>query len=323
MSRAELQHPRRYKTVLPRQQHAEPVGPVDDKVHVLEQRPDWLLDGWQPSPFLVGPLFLVRTPQPRDPAHHFQFDTAGVALPTWQDSCLVPCTEQTCRRWVEAALAYATAVDDISAELLAALRRAGSVPRWRRFAAPGALRGWERARQRYDRVMREASEAYKPVRLEILEAIQVEKDKAATHARQEGEARRRRADVAERPVWCWSMATDGRSTAYVFRHDVPADDSSRAPTSPRGSAPVDLPGLRQALKDLKPARLRWDRTAVTETERELHGVSFEHWWRELFSEDYRTFTSQPPRHDASHPLIGGTGTGGTGGFTGGISFGGY
>ncbi|MET9467732.1 hypothetical protein ABZY44_23610 [Streptomyces sp. NPDC006544] len=321
MSRSELQHLPRYVTVLPRQRGGELVGPKDGKVHVLETQPEWLLDGWRPAPFFVGPVFLVRTPQPRDPAHNFQFDTAGVALPTRQQSCLLPCTAQTCRRWVEAAVAYATAVDDISAELLAALRRAGSVPRWRRFAAPLALRGWEQTRQRYDRVMHEASEAYKPVRLEILQAIQVVRDNAAEQARKEGEARGRRAEFAERPLWCWSMATDAQSTACVFRHDVPVGDGLGA-ASPQVEAPVDVSVLRRALKDQKPAHLRWDRAAITATERELEGVSFENWWRELFYEDYRTFTS-PPRSQSSSRLIGGTGTGGTGGFTGGFHFGGY
>lgn len=51
-------------------------------------------------------------------------------------------------------------------------------------------------------------------------------------------------------------------------------------------------------------------------------MSFENWWRELFYEDYRTFTSPPPSHSSS-TLIAGTGTSGTGAFTGGLTFGGY
>jgi hypothetical protein len=170
--------------------------------------------------------------------------------------------------------------------------------------------------------MHEASEAYKPVRLEIWQAIQAEKDKAAEAARREAEARGRRAELAERPIWGWSMATNGQPTAYIFRHDVPAGDSL-APTSPQAHPAVDLPGLRQALNDLKPVQLQWDSTAITETERELEGVSFESWWRELFCEDYRTCTSPSPSSGSPRNWSGGTGTSGTGGFTGGLGFGGY
>lgn len=212
----------------------------------------------------------------------------------------MPRTTQTCRRWVDGAIAYATAMDDISAELVAAHRRAGSVPQWRRFAAPLALRNWEKTQQRYERVIQEASEAYQSIRGEIWQAIKSEKTKAAEHAQQAAEAHRRRAELAERPV-CWSsVATNGRPTAHISRYDVSAGGRP-APTSPQVNGPVDLPGLRQALKVLKPVQLEWDSTAITETERELEGVSFESWWRELFSEDYRTFTSPPPSPSSSRP----------------------
>lgn len=115
---------------------------------------------------------------------------------------------------------------------------------------------------------------------------------------------------------------------YAARHRRDPGTFSRIagdsipPISPQMNPPVDLPGLRQALNDLKPVQLQWDGTAITETERELESMSFESWWRELFHEDYRTFTSPPPSR-LSHNWGGGTGTGGTGGFTGGFSFGGY
>ncbi|KQV14845.1 hypothetical protein ASE03_30135 [Kitasatospora sp. Root187] len=236
----------------------------------------------------------------------------------------MPCTAETCRRWAEGAIAYATVMDDISADLVAAHRRASSVPQWRRFAAPLALRKWEKTRRRYERVIREASEAYKPIGMEIWQAIDDEKSKAAENARQAKQAQRRRAELAERPVWVWSsVATNGRPTAHISRYDVSAG-SRPAPTSPQVNGPVDLPALRQALEGLMPVQLEWDSTAITETERELEGVSFGSWWRELFSEDYRTFTSPPPNPSSSHPSIGGTGTSGSGGYAGGHgSFGGF
>jgi hypothetical protein len=321
MSRLVLPSLSPYKPALPLQEAAELVGPKDGKVHVLEHEYPWRYDAWRAVH--VGPLFLVRTPQRQDAARQFLFDRAGVEIRTATvTSCLVPCTAQTCRRWVEGAVAYASAMDDICAELIAAHRRASSVPQWRRFAAPLALRNWEQTRQRYERVIQEASEAYKPVRKEILQAIDAEKDKAAEHARQAAKARHRRAELAERPIWGWSSAaTNDRPIAHIFRHDLSAGDSL-ALTSPQVNGPLGLPGLRQALKVLKPVQLQWDSTAITQTERELEGVSFESWWRELFSEDYRTFTSPPPS-PPSRNWGGGTATGGTGGFTGGLSFGGY
>jgi hypothetical protein len=313
MSRLVLPYLYADKTLLSLQEVAELVEPKDGHVHVREHQPRRLLDEWCPQPDY---FFSVRTPRPYDAARGFQAGMPHLLSGTNGDSCLVPCTAGTCRRWVEAALAYATTVDDISAELVAAGHRAGPVPRWRRFAA---LRNWEKAQKRYERVMREASEAYKPVRREIGQAMGIEKDRAAEHARQ---THRRRAELAERPIWGWSMATSGEPAAHVFRHDVIANDCTTPPTSPQMNPPVDLSGLRRALIDLAPVQLRWDSTAITETERELDSMSFEGWWRTLFDEDYRTFTSPPSSH-SSRNWGGGTGTGGTGGFTGGFGFGGY
>lgn len=323
MSRWELPYLSLYRPVLPLQGAEELVGPEDGRVHVLEHEHPWRYDGGRLVQ--VGSLYLVRTPQRHDAGRQFHFDSAGAEIRTGPRSCLVPCTPQACRRWVEAAIAYATVLDGISAELVAAHHRAGSVPEWRRVAAPLALRNWEKAQQRYERVIREASEAYNPVRREIRLAIDAARDEAAGHARQAAAARRRRAELAQRPVWVWSSrVSKGRRTAHISRHDAPADGSP-APTSPQVNGPLDLPALRQALAVLKPHQLRWDREAITEAERELEGVSFESWWRELFSEDYRTFTSPPPSPRSSfHPPVGGTGTSGTGGYTGGFGgFGGY
>lgn len=310
MGRLELPYLVAGKALLSLQEDAALVEPRDGKVYVAEYQPPWLLGGWRADP---ERFFSVRTPRPHDAPRGFLFATTGrpLLVDTDGDSCLVPCTGQTCRRWVEAALAYATAVDGISAELVAANHRARSVPRWRRFAAPLALRNWEKTRQRYERVMQEAGEAYKPVRREIGQAMSIEKGKAGERARQ---AHRRKAELAQRRIWGWSLASDGQRTAYIFRHDVPAADTIAA-SAPHMRPPVDLPGLRQALNDLTPVRLQWDRTAIIETERELESVSFENWWRELFHDDYRTFTSPPPRRSSRLP-IGGTGSSGTGGFGG-------
>ncbi len=134
MSRSVLPYLSLHEPLLREQGDGELVGPRDGRVRVVESRPDRLLDGGR-----ADPVYLVRTPRPHEAPTEFQFDAAGVPLPTWRENCLVPCTARTCRRWVEAALAYATAVDDISAALVAAHRRARSVPRWRPLAARRAL----------------------------------------------------------------------------------------------------------------------------------------------------------------------------------------
>lgn len=305
MSRLKLPHLVRHRELVPRQRDHEPVGPRDGKVRVLEHHHDRLLDLRRAASF-----FLVRTPR--------EFDATGE---------LVPCTPEVCRRWVEAALAYATAVDDISAELAATRRRAAAVPWWNHFAARRALGDWEEVRQRYEQVMREAGEAYEPVGREIRQAIQAEREKVAERAREvarrEATAWRRRTELAERPVWGWSLVTEpGWRAAYVFRHDVPGDPPVEV--SPQESPHVDLAGLRQALVEVDLPNVLWDEAALAETERELEGVDFGRWWRHLFYEDYRSFTARSSpggtsgggssSSGGSNPS-GGTSTGGTGGFS--------
>ncbi|WP_405764180.1 hypothetical protein OHU34_01580 [Streptomyces sp. NBC_00080] len=295
---------------MPRQQDQEPVSPRDHKVRVHRHWPDSLLDEMSPAPF-----FLVETWGPHDNAGD-----------------LASCTPETCRRWVEAALAYAGAVDAVSAELVAAHQGVGSVPRWRYVAERRALRAWGRVRVRYEQTVREAGEAYQPVSREIWHAVWAEHDRAGLRAREdareEAQARRRAAELAERPIWGWSVVTRKKwSTAYVFRHDVPHSDERVSAT--RQDRPcVNLPELRQALRDLHPDRLHWDDAALAETERELGGVSFERCWRELFGEDHATFTSLPPPSpptrrptDRGNPS-GGSATSGTGGYGSGFSSGG-
>lgn len=307
MSRLGLPYLSLYMPSLPAQRDKEPVIPRDGAVRVGEHWPDRPYKGKR-----VAPFFVVWAPGP--------YDAAGQ---------LVPCSARTCRRWVEAALAYAGAVDGISAELTAAHRRVVAAPWWNPLAAGRARRDWEETRQRYERVVREAGDAYEPVGRDIRDAVRAEKDKAAARAlevaRQEAEDRRHRARLAERPVWGWTATARApeERAAYVFRHDVPRGDGPAPP--PGQEAPrLGLTELRRALMELKPARLHWDGAALAETERELGGVAFAGWWRELFYEDHRTFTSPPPGHGPAGrgDPTGGTGTAGTGGFTGGFSCGG-
>ncbi|MFF7443562.1 hypothetical protein [Streptomyces sp. NPDC008122] len=303
MSRRELPYLTHRGRLYPTQDARERVEPLHGRVRVHEHSFRRLLDGERaPS------VFLVRSAGP--------LSATGV---------LVASTAEECHRWVRAALDYVTAVDGITTELSAAHRRAAAVPRWRRLAARRAFDDWETTRQRYEDTMRAAAEAYEPVGREIRRAIRVAEEESAARARERArwaeEAGRRRARLAERAVWGWSVVTDeDRSAVYVFRHDVPRGEAP-APTSPQASPSVDLAGLRRALKELDLPDVRWDGPALAETERELEGVGFGRWWRDRFYEDYRTFTAPPPPRGPSYRgnPSGGTATGGTGGFSGGHS----
>ncbi|MFE7410442.1 hypothetical protein [Streptomyces laurentii] len=309
MSRSELPKLLAHQRLLSGQ-GGGPVRPEKGRVHVEARRPRWLLDH---SPSFSVLFYEMRTPASYETGAKFRIAPEGG---------MVPCSARTCRRWAEAAVAYATAVDDVSTELVAAHRHAWTLPGWRLVATRRALRAWEQARRRYEEVMREAGEEYKPVRLEIGQAIEAEMSEKVRHEEREARARRHRAELARRAVWGWTMTTKGRPTAYVFRHDVPAGDGPEA-TPAREDPPVDPHELRRALKELKPDRLEWDPAAVVATERELEGVSFGGWWRELFGEDHLTFTTPPPPPPKRHGYTGGgTATGGVGGFAGGFG-GGY
>ncbi|MEV4431356.1 hypothetical protein AB0K23_39760 [Streptomyces sp. NPDC049602] len=272
MSRRRLPYLTHHGKPYPRQDEHTRIDPADGTVRVYEHSFRRLLDGERaPS------VFLVRAPGPRDGS-----------------GSLVACTPEECRRWMRAAVAYVTAVDGVTAELSAAHRRAASVPWRREFAARRAFAGWEATRQRYEEAMREAAEAYEPVGHAIREAVRAAEERAAASARervrQAEEARLRRARLAERTVWGWSVVTEPRGTAvYVFRHDVPP---AEAPASalPQDSPGVDLPGPRRALKELALPDVLWDAAALAETERELADVGFGRWWRDQFYEDHRTFT---------------------------------
>ncbi|MER5197336.1 hypothetical protein ACWD3J_28940 [Streptomyces sp. NPDC002755] len=307
MSHLALPHPAHYTPSMPRQQDQESVSPRDDKVRVNRHWPDSLLDGTGPAPF-----FLVETWRP--------YDKAGY---------LASCTPDTCRRWVDAALAYATAVDEVSVELTAAHQGVESVPRWRYAAARRALHDREKVRERYEQTVREAGEAYQPISREIWHAVWAEHDRAALSAREDAQARRRATELGERPIWGWSVVTRKKwSIAYVFRHDVPHSDE-RVSATRQGRPCVNLLELRQALRDLHPNRLHWDDAALAETGCELDGVSFGRCWRELFGEDHNTFTSLPPlppptrRPTHRGNPSGGSATGGTGGYGGGHGYGGF
>lgn len=283
-----------------------PAEVVDGTIRVYEETPQGLLE----QRFLPS-FYLVRTPDPRAATGR-----------------VIPCTPEKCRRWEAAGIAYAAAVDDISAELRAVRNRAVEARWWMPGERRGTRAAWEEVLRRYPETIRVASEAYEPIRQEIKKALRLldekRKAEAAEQERKQAEIWRRRVRLAEREIWGWAtiIGKDKRRVVYVFRYDVPRSD---VPESVVADQPrVSLDNLRKALIELdwgRPDGPVWDRAALDEMTRELDGVTFEQWWRRYYHEDYR---NGPFAHGRAHTTqgsnpSGGTATGGTGGFTGGFS----
>lgn len=299
MRRHELPYLSHYWELAHRQHDEEEVAPVDGRVRVYEHVPDHPLDPGKRE----GSFFLVQTPREREAT-----------------TSTIPCTPEECRRWVRAAVAYATTLDAITAELRAAYFQVVGLNSWQWWATRRALAVWVETRERYERSLRAAQEAYAPIGAEIRAVIRAEEDKRAELAREQArlaaEERARKARLAERPVWGWYVVTNGRRTVHVFRHDVPGEGSppaAEAEEIPR----VDMAGLRRALRELNLPDVVWDRAAVRKSGHEAR-TDFAAWWREQFYEDYRTFT-QPPPPPSSSRRPGGSGTSGSGGYSGGFS----
>ncbi|MER6143219.1 hypothetical protein ABT174_24785 [Streptomyces sparsogenes] len=98
----------------------------------------------------------------------------------------VRCTAEEFRRWREAALAYAAAVDRVSAEVETARERAAHARWWIPGERRRADEAWREVQRRYAEVVREASEAYAPVREEIRRAIEAEEERFRESLRERG-----------------------------------------------------------------------------------------------------------------------------------------
>lgn len=134
--------------------------PVDGKVDAEELFSSALLQDSQSSTRLPS-LFLLRRPQ-------------AMGLSSGKR---VRCTSEEFRRWREAAFAYAAAVDRVSAEVETVRERVVDARWWIRGDRRCADEAWQEVRRRYAEVVREASEAYAPVRDEIRRAIDAEEER--------------------------------------------------------------------------------------------------------------------------------------------------
>lgn len=143
--------------------------PVEDRVDAEEFVPRALLQDSQYGARLPS-LFLLRTP----PEVGFR---QGVRA---------RCTAEEFRRWREAALAYAAAVDRVSVETQTVRERAAHARWWIPGERRRADEAWREVQRRYAEVVREASEAYAPVRDEIHRAIEAEEERFRESLRERG-----------------------------------------------------------------------------------------------------------------------------------------
>ncbi|WP_406432765.1 hypothetical protein [Streptomyces sp. NBC_01589] len=143
--------------------------PVDGQVNVEESFPWALLQDRQYSARLPS-LFLLRRPQP-------------IGLSRGKR---VRCASEEFRRWREAALAYASAVDRVSAEMETIWERAAYARWWIPGDRRRANEAWHEVQRRYAELVREAREAYAPVREEIRQAIDAEEERFREVLRKNG-----------------------------------------------------------------------------------------------------------------------------------------
>lgn len=275
-----------YEQLMRRPVDREPAQLVEGRIRVYSQTPRGLIGDFLP------PFYRVITP----------------ALMT-APGILVPCTAEQCRRWEEAAVTYATALNDIHAELEAVKQRAARARWWRPVEWRRSAAAWEEIQERYPLEIQVVSEAYEPVRQEIEPALQAERKWLVQQARDEecrrSERRIRRARLAEREIWGWtSTGDDEDQEVYVFRHDVLSE-------KPPDSDPLSLLDLRRALTRHGLSHAVWDSDSLAATERELEGFTFAQWWMAEFNdENYRTGLTAQRRNGVYRP-----GSTGMGGFT--------
>ncbi|MFB8236528.1 hypothetical protein ACFC58_08235 [Kitasatospora purpeofusca] len=218
-------------------------------------------------------------------------------------------------------------------------------PGWERRAVERSAR----AQQALALEVGRAVEEYRPVRAEV--ALRVAEARAARRAAMEAEqraARHRRAvldELALRRVWHHRSAGPGEPL-LVRRVDLPGPDVAAEASGgsvSENSENQELLTAREladalnalAVRAESPVDIRWDERARAATEaeclaREVH-LTFLEWWHDLAGPSWRpgphgpapVFVPPGQRSSAPRPSFGGTGMGGTGGFTGGHSYGGF
>ncbi|MFB8173590.1 hypothetical protein ACFC60_37140 [Kitasatospora purpeofusca] len=230
-------------------------------------------------------------------------------------------------------------------------------PGWERRAVERSAR----AQQVLALEVARAVEDYRPVRAEV--ALRVTEERAARRAAMEAEQRATRHrrtvldELAQRRVWQYRSAGPGEPV-LVRRVDLTgtgtgAGAGTGTEPGPGGAAAAAFDGsvmvdqesvsareLADALNAAarraeSPVDIRWDERARAGTEAECLArevrLTFLEWWQDLAGPSWRpgphgpvpVFVPPGQRASAPRPSFGGTGMGGTGGFSGGHSYGGF
>ncbi|MFB7620687.1 hypothetical protein [Kitasatospora sp. NPDC056181] len=226
-------------------------------------------------------------------------------------------------------------------------------PGWKQRAVERS----EAAQRAFLAEVQRATEAYRPVREEIDRRLAEQRAvRQAAELARAREAQQRRAlleEVAAQRVWLYEVGEeaaegaegaeegDGPVRVRIFRADLlpaAADPGSADPAAP-SREPLTASELEKDLYALARAQkaagiiLRWDDAARAAVEEECLargvGVTFAQWWREMARHGWSVRHDDPqpippsPPGSGPRPSFGGTGMGGTGGFTGGHSYGGF
>ncbi|MFE6748900.1 hypothetical protein ACFVGM_23820 [Kitasatospora purpeofusca] len=285
-------------------------------------------------------------PLPCTPAEHERWELAAVA-----------CLDRLSRALADFYRAHGGTMIEI--DLVAGRGSRLGIGRPRRW--PGwerrAVERSARAQQVLALEVARAVEEYGPVRAEV--ALRVTEERAARRAAMEAEQRATRHrrtvldDLAQRRVWQHRSAGPGEPI-LVRRVDLPGagawtgaePGSAVAPAGAFDSSlmvdqeSVSARELADALNAVArraegPVDIRWDERARAGTEAECVArevrLTFLEWWQDLAGPSWRpgphgpvpVFVPPGQRASAPRPSFGGTGMGGTGGFGGGHSYGGF
>ncbi|MDY0813368.1 hypothetical protein [Kitasatospora purpeofusca] len=273
----------------------------------------------------------------------------------------LPCTPAEHERWELAAVAclgrLSRALEDfywahggtmIEIDLVTGRGSRYGIGRPRRWP------GWERRvverSARAQRVLAlevdRAVEEYRPVRAEV--ALRVTEARAARRAAMEAEQRATRHrrtvldELALRRVWHHHRAGPGEPV-LVRRVDLPGPGAAAVASEDSVTDSQELLTAREladalnalAVRAESPVDIRWDERARAATEAECLArevrLTFLEWWHDLAGPGWRpgpdgpapVFVPPGQRASPPRPSFGGTGMGGTGGFTGGHSYGGF
>ncbi|MBF9070521.1 hypothetical protein [Streptacidiphilus fuscans] len=229
---------------------------------------------------------------------------AGSETGAPQVNGLIPVDRVEWDAWRAAAERYLAALQEASAALAAAERRAGRaasrlLPGARRRATLAAEAACSLAVTDYAARLRAATTAYWPIHCEIVRRLE-----SQAAARRWLDIRSRFADDGAEPVWGWSLrelepaGSAGLVELTVFRWDsrpeTPASAADFVSPDRFGARDLDRELLRlRAAWTVR--RIVWDEAARRRVEQDTDGIPFALWWRAVTARVDADEKVVPPR----------------------------